>query len=62
MPRNIIIAQKRAQDFHKSETLAQTNQIKYEYFFSHNRKNKKIILFDNLKYPFLTYVNQKYQT
>ena len=28
MPRNITAAQKRAQDFNKSDALAQTNQIK----------------------------------
>ena len=33
MPRNITAAQKSAQDFHKSDALAQTNQIKYDYFF-----------------------------
>ena len=33
MPRNITAAQKLAQDFHKSDALAQTNQIMYDYFF-----------------------------
>ena len=33
MPRNITTAQKGAQDFHKSDTLAQTNQIKHDWFF-----------------------------
>ena len=32
MPRNITAAQKHAQDFHKSDTLAQTNQVKYDCF------------------------------
>ena len=59
MPRNIITAQKRVQDFHESDTLAQTNQIKYDYFFCMAQKKKKIMFFGNLKYPFLTYVNQK---
>ena len=30
MPRNITDAQKRVRDFHKSDALAQTNQIKYD--------------------------------
>ena len=33
MPKNITAAQKHAQDFHKSDALAQTNQIKYDCFF-----------------------------
>ena len=33
MPRNTTTAQKRARDFHKSDALAQTNQIKYDFFF-----------------------------
>ena len=33
MPRNITAAQKRARDFHKSDALAQTNQIKCDCFF-----------------------------
>ena len=32
MPRNITDAQKHVQDFHKSDALAQTSQIKYDYF------------------------------
>ena len=44
MPRNITAAQKLAQDFHKSDALAQTNQIMYDYFFfAWHRKHKKII-------------------
>ena len=43
MPRNITTAQKRVQDFHKSDALAQTNQIKYDCFFVWHRKHKKII-------------------
>ena len=44
MPRNIIAAQKHARDFHKSDPLAQTNQIKYDgSFFAWHRKLKKII-------------------
>ena len=33
MPRNITAAQKGARDFHESDALAQTNQIKYDCFF-----------------------------
>ena len=36
MPRNITTAQKRARDFHKSDMLAQTNQVKYDYFLLHS--------------------------
>ena len=43
MPRNITAAQKGARDFHESDALAQTNQIKYDCFFSWHRKHKKII-------------------
>ena len=38
MPRNITAAQKRAPDFHKIDALAQTNQIKYDCFFSMAQK------------------------
>ena len=40
MPRNIT-AQKRVQDFHESDKLAQTNQIKYDYFFCMAQKKQK---------------------
>ena len=44
MLRNITAAQKHAQDFHKSDALAQTNQIKFDcFFFAWHRKQKKII-------------------
>ena len=43
MPRNITAAQKRVRDFHKDDALAQTNQIKYGYFFLHGTENRKII-------------------
>ena len=33
MPRNITAAQKRVQDFHKNDALAQTNQVKLAAFF-----------------------------
>ena len=42
MPRNITTAQKRVQDFHKSDALAQTNQIKYDCFFCMAQKTQKI--------------------
>ena len=38
MPKNITAAQKSAWDFHKSDALAQTNQIKYDCFFMHGTK------------------------
>ena len=41
MLRNIMAAQKRAWDFYKSETLAETSQIKYDCFFPHDTENKK---------------------
>ena len=41
--------QKRAQDFHKSEVLAQTNQIKYDCFFLHGIENIKKLSSQNLK-------------
>ena len=44
MPRNITDAQKRVRDFHKNDALAQTNQVKYNwFFFAWHRKHKKII-------------------
>ena len=49
MPRNITAAQKRARDFHKSDALAQTNQIKYDCFFLHGTENIKKLLSQNLK-------------
>ena len=42
MLRNTTAAQKCAQDFHKSDVLAQTNQIKYDCLFLHGTENKKI--------------------
>ena len=49
MPRNITNAQKRVQDFHKSDALAQTNQIKYDFFFMHGTENIKKLFSQNLK-------------
>ena len=41
MPRNITAAQKRTQDFNKSDALAETNQIRYDYLFLHGTENTK---------------------
>ena len=49
MPRNITAAQKRARDFHKSDALAQTNQIKYDCFFMHATENIKKLFSQDLK-------------
>ena len=49
MPRNITDAQKRVRDFHKSDALAQTNQIKYDCFFMHGAENIKKVLSEDLK-------------
>ena len=44
MRRNITAAQKLVRDFHKSDALAQSNQIKYDcFFFAWHRKHKKSI-------------------
>ena len=49
MPRNITDAQKCVQDFHKSEVLVQTNQIKYDCFFMHGTENIKKLFSQDLK-------------
>ena len=49
MPRNITTAQKHARDFHKSDTLAQTNQMKYDCFFLHGTENTKRLFSQDLK-------------
>ena len=49
MPRNITDAQKRVRDFHKSDALAQTNQIKYDCFFLHGTENIKKLFSQDLK-------------
>ena len=49
MSRNITAAKKRAQDFHKSDALAQTNQIKYDCFFMHDTENIKKLFSQDLK-------------
>ena len=49
MPRNITDAQKCFRDFHKSDALAQTNQIKYDCLFLHGTENIKIFFSQDLK-------------
>ena len=49
MPRNITDAQKRVRDFHKSDALAQTNQMKYDCFFMHGTESIKKLFSQDLK-------------
>ena len=49
MLRNITAAQKRARDFHKSDELAQINQIQYGCFFLHGTENTKKLFTQDLK-------------
>ena len=49
MPRNITDTQKCVRDFHKSDALAQTNQIKYDCFFMHGTENIKKLFSQDLK-------------
>ena len=49
MPRNITDAKKTVRDFHKSDALAQTNKIKYDYFFLHGTENIKKNIFSRSK-------------
>ena len=49
MLRSITDAQKHVRDFQKSDALAQTNQIKYNYFFMHGTENIKKLFSQNLK-------------
>ena len=49
MPRNTTDAQKLVRDFHKSDALAQTNQIKYDCFFMHVTENIKKLFSQDLK-------------
>ena len=49
MPRNIIDAQKLVRDFHKSDALVQTNQIKHDCFFMHGTENIKKLFSHDLK-------------
>ena len=48
IPRNITAAQKCAQDFHKSDALAKTNQIKMTGFL-HGTGNMKKVFSQELK-------------
>ena len=49
MPRNITDAQKFVRDFHKSDALAQTNQIKHGCFFMHGTESIKKLFSQDLK-------------
>ena len=49
MPRNITDVQNRVRDFHKSDVLARTNQIKYDCFFMHGTENVKKLFSQDLK-------------
>ena len=49
MPRNITAAQKRVRNFHKSDVLAQTSQIKYDCFVLHGAENTKKLFSQDLK-------------
>ena len=49
MPRNTTDAQKFVRDFHKSDALAQTNQIKYDCVFMHDTENIKKLFSQDLK-------------
>ena len=49
MRRNITAAQKHAQDFHKSDILAQTNQINHDCYFLHDTENIKNYYFLMIK-------------
>ena len=49
MLRNTTAAHKRVRDFHKSDALAQTNQIKYDCFFMHGTENIKKLFSQDLK-------------
>ena len=49
MPRNITDAQTRVRDFHQSDALAQTNQIKHDCFFMHGTENIKKLFSQDLK-------------
>ena len=49
MLRNITDAQKLVGDFHRSDALAQANQIKYDCFFMHGTENIKKLFSQDLK-------------
>ena len=49
MLKNKTAAQRRGGDFHKSDALAQTNQIKYDCFFLHGTTTIKTLFSQDLK-------------
>ena len=49
MLRNITAAQKLAKDFHKSDALVQTNQMKYNCFLLDGIENLKKLFSQDLK-------------
>ena len=49
MPRKITAAQNHAWNFLKSDTLAQTNQRKYDSFFLHSTESIKNLFSQDLK-------------
>ena len=49
MLKNKTAAQRRGGDFHKSDALAQTNQIKYDCVFMHDTENIKKLFSQDLK-------------
>ena len=49
MPRNITDAQNLVRDFHKSDALAQINQIKYDCFLMHGTEIIKKLFSQDLK-------------
>ena len=49
MSRNTTATQKHARDFHKSDELAQINQIQYHCFFLHSTENTKKLFTPDLK-------------
>ena len=49
MPRNTNDAQKCVRDFHKSDALVQTNQIKHDCFFMHGTEKQKKTIFSRSK-------------
>ena len=49
MSKSITAAQKRDREFHKSDALAQTNQMKYDCFFLNDTENTKKLFSQDLK-------------
>ena len=56
MLRNITTAQKHVHNFYKSDMLVQTNQIKYDCFFLHDRENIKKLFCQDLRHAFLDFI------